>query len=186
LLQLLPRRPERGVVGSRPLDAYYGERSIFYNPGRIAPLGTTVASIKDCDGPNDKAANLSRDGVFRFAFQLGRQEYVRRFGAVPPRPERDHAVDLGRFNVTRLGELAPHPVYTWMRWVQILAPTREQYELLNPLLRDSLDVVKAKWCRRKRPPAARASHSTFTSGLSGADREGARDRGWRANHSYPP
>ena len=136
---------DRGLVR----NAYYGERSVFYNPGRAAPLGTIVASIKDRDGPNDKAANLSRHGVFRFAFQLGRAEYERRFGGVPPRPQKGHAVDRGAFDVTRLGELAPHPVYAWMRWVQILSPTPEQYESLKPLLLESLDVVKAKWQRRK-------------------------------------
>ena len=130
-------------------QAYYGERSIFYNPGRTAPLGTIVASIKDRDGPNDKAAALSRDGVFRFAFQLGRHEYVGRFGAVPARPEKGEAVDVARFDVTRLGELAPHPVYAWMRWVQILSPTRDQYDSLKPLLLESLDVVKAKWEQNK-------------------------------------
>jgi hypothetical protein len=51
-------------------QAYYGERSIFYNPGGVAPLGTIVASIKDHDGPNDKAAKLSRQGVYRLAFRL--------------------------------------------------------------------------------------------------------------------
>jgi hypothetical protein len=130
-------------------QAYYGERSIFYNPGGAAPLGTIVASIKDRDGPNDKAAKLSRDGVFRFAFQLSPHEYVRRFGTVPARPEKGHAVDVGRFDVTRLGELAPHPVYAWMRWVQILSPTREQYESLRPLILDSVGAVKAKWRRSK-------------------------------------
>jgi hypothetical protein len=129
--------------------SYYGERSIFYNPGRVAPLGTIVASIKDRDGPNDKAANLSRDAVFRFAFQLGREEYIRRFGPVPARPEKGAAVDVGGFDVTRLNELAPHPVYAWMRWVQILSPTRDQYESLKPLLLASLDGVKAKWQRRQ-------------------------------------
>ena len=130
-------------------QGYYGERSIFYNPGGVAPLGTIVASIKDRDGPNDKAANLSRDGVFRFGFQLGHEEYVRRFGALPRRPEKGQAVDVGGFDVTRLGELAPHPVYAWMRWVQILSPTRGQYESLKPLLLESLDVVRAKWQQRK-------------------------------------
>lgn len=30
--------------------AYYGERSIFYNPDRVDPLGTIFASIKDHEG----------------------------------------------------------------------------------------------------------------------------------------
>lgn len=36
-------------------------------------------------------------------------------------------------------------LYAWMRWVQILAPTREQYEALKPLLLESLEHVKAQW-----------------------------------------
>ncbi len=136
---------DRGLVR----QAYYGERSVFYNPDGAEPLGTIVASIKDRDGPNDKTADLSRAGVFRFAFQLSPEEYVRRFGAAPSRPPKGGAVDVSPFDVTRLGELAPHPVYAWMRWVQILSPTREQYESLKPFLLESLDVVKAKWQRRK-------------------------------------
>ena len=128
--------------------AYYGERSIFYNPGGSAPLGTIVASIKDRDGPNDKRANLSRPTVYRFAFQLSGDDYVRRFGRVPPRPAKGRAVDLAGFDLTRLGELAPHPVYAWMRWVQILSPTGAQYEALKPLLLESLEAVKAKWRKR--------------------------------------
>jgi hypothetical protein len=130
-------------------EAYYGERSIFYNPGRVAPLGTIVASVKDRDGPNDKAANLSRREVFRFAFQLGRGEYRARFGAVPPRPPKGAAVALPGYDPTRLGELAPHPVYAWMCWVQILSPTPGQYEEAKPLVLDSLDRVRAQWRRRR-------------------------------------
>jgi hypothetical protein len=41
-------------------ERYYGEQAVFYNPGRMAPLGVIFASIKDHDGPNDRRANLSR------------------------------------------------------------------------------------------------------------------------------
>ena len=154
IAQSLPAEPEEILDDLLGLDpglvrqAYYGERSVFYNPGGTAPLGTIVASIKDRDGPNDKAANLSRDGVFRFAFQLSDDEYVERFGPVPPRPAKGEAVDLDGFDLTRLGALAPHPVYAWMRWVQILSPTREQYGALKPLLLDSLEAVKVRWRKR--------------------------------------
>ena len=146
--------PEEILVDLLGLDrglrcqAYYGERSIFYNPGGAAPLGTIVASIKDRDGPKDKAANLSRPGVYRFAFQLSPDEYVRRFGGVPPRPQKGLAVDLACFELTTLGHLTPHPVYAWLRWVQMLSPTWEQYEGLKPLLLESLEGAKAKWQRK--------------------------------------
>ena len=44
---------------------YYGERAVFYNPGRTAPLGVIVASVKAHDGPNDRRANLARPDVSR-------------------------------------------------------------------------------------------------------------------------
>jgi hypothetical protein len=62
------------------------ERAIFYNPDAVAPLGVIFASIKDRDGPNDRAAALSRAGVYRLAFGLARPTFVRLFGAVPARP----------------------------------------------------------------------------------------------------
>ena len=129
-------------------EAYYGERSIFYNPGRVAALGTIFASIKDRDGPKDKASNLSRAGVYRFAFCVTRPQFAERFGETPRRPPKGGVVNLVGHDLTRLGELTPHPVYAWMRWVQILSPTREQYEALKPLLLDSLEAVKIRWRKR--------------------------------------
>jgi hypothetical protein len=125
--------------------AYYGERSIFYNPGGVAPLGTIFASVKDRDGPNDRAAKLSHQGVHRLAFRLTPDRFAERFGQPPRRPPKGGFVDLAGYDLTRLGELTPHPVYAWMRWVQILSPSRPQYEALKPLLAESLEVVKAKW-----------------------------------------
>lgn len=129
--------------------AYYGERSIFYNPDRVAPLGTIFASIKDRDGPNDKSSALGREGVYRLAFCLTPERFAERFGPTPPRPPKGGVVDLSGYSLTRLGLLMPHPVYAWMRWVQILSPTPPQYESLEPLLAESLEVVKTRWKHRK-------------------------------------
>ena len=70
------------------LERYYGERSLFYNPRGTAPLGVIFASIKEQDGPNDRASGLSRPGVYRLAFQLTRDTYAERFGSPPARPPR--------------------------------------------------------------------------------------------------
>jgi Family of unknown function (DUF6194) len=130
--------------------SYYGERSIFYNPGDAAPLGAIFASIKDRDGPNDNAARLSRQGVFRLAFCLTPDRFAERFGQPPRRPPKGGSVDLAGYDLTRPGELMPHPVYAWMRWVQILSPSRSQYQSLQPLLAESLEAVKANWAKTKR------------------------------------
>jgi hypothetical protein len=65
-------------------EIYYGERSIFFNPGGVAPLGTIFASVKERDGPNDKAAKLARQGVYRLAFCLTPGRFAECFGQ-PPR-----------------------------------------------------------------------------------------------------
>jgi Family of unknown function (DUF6194) len=129
-------------------EIYYGERSIFFNPGGVAPLGTIFASVKDRDGPNDKAAKLARQGVYRLAFCLTPGRFAECFGRPPRRPPKGESVDLTGYDLTRVGELTPHPVYAWMRWVQILSPSRSHYESLKPLLAESLEVVKAKWTQR--------------------------------------
>jgi uncharacterized protein DUF6194 len=119
--------------------AYDGERPIF----------AIFASINDRDGPNDKPAKLSRQVVDRLAFCLAPDRFAERFGQRPRRPPKGGFVDLTGYDLTRLGELLPHPVDAWMRWAQILSPSRPPYEPLKPLLAESLEVVKANWTQRK-------------------------------------
>ncbi len=141
----------RGLLGldaALRLERYWGERSIFYNPGGTAPLGVIFASIKDHDGPNDRSAALSRAGVYRFAFGMAPAAYADRFGDPPARPPKGGVVTLPGYDPTRLGELMPHPVYAWMGWVQILAPTAAEFEPLRPLLDEALELVRTKWKRR--------------------------------------
>jgi hypothetical protein len=146
-----PEELLRDLLGLDPslrLERYWGEQSIFYNPGRAAPLGVIFASIKDHDGANDRSARLARAGVYRFAFCLAPGTYARLFGETPVRPPKGGVVELPGYDPTRRGELMPHPVYAWMRWVQILAPTAPQLESLQPLLAESLELVRARWRRR--------------------------------------
>ena len=138
------------------LKAYYGERSVFYNPGDVAPLGVIVASVKDRDGPNDRRAQLSRPDVYRFAFGMSPSSFERRFGAIPARPPKGGVVDLSAFDLTQLDELVPHPVYAWMSWVQILSPSARSFASLQPLLAEALDLAKVRWRRHHPDDAAPA------------------------------
>ena len=146
-----PQEVLRDLVELDPglrLERYWGEQSIFYNPGRVAPLDVIFASIKDHDGANDRSAKLSRVAVYRLAFCLARGTYARLFGETPARPPRGAVVELPDYDPARRNQLMPHPVYAWMRWVQILAPTAAQFESLRPLLAESLELVRARWQRR--------------------------------------
>jgi hypothetical protein len=51
--------------------------------------------------------------------------------------------------VAALNRLTLHPGYAWMRWVQILGPTRQRFLELRPALEESLALVRAKWQRRQ-------------------------------------
>lgn len=136
--------------GELRLEAYYGERSVFYNPGNTAPLGVIFASVKERDGPNDAAARLDRPGVWRLAFAMPAEAFASRFGDLPARPPKGHAVALPGCDVTGLDQLTPHPVYAWMGWVQILSPSRASFDRLAPLLEASLDLARARWHHRSR------------------------------------
>ena len=130
-------------------ESYYGERAIFYNPGGVAPLGVLVASLKDDDGPNDKSARLSRPGVYRLSFCVTPDTFSRRFGERPARPPKGGVIELTGYDPTRLDTLMPHPVYGWMYWLQILAPSASGFEALRPLIGESLDLARARWRRRE-------------------------------------
>ncbi len=148
---LEPEEILTGLLGLYPglrRERYYGERALFYNPDGSAPLGTIFCAIKDRDGPNDKASGLSRPGIFRFAFEMSDATFKRHFGRPPRRPPKGELLELRGHDVTRLDVLAPHPVYAWMRWVQILAPTAGRLEALRPLLAESIELVREKWQRR--------------------------------------
>jgi hypothetical protein len=126
------------------LQRYYGESAVFYNPGRAAPLGVIVASVKDHDGPNDRRANLSRPDVYRLAFGLPRTTYAELFGDVPARPPKGGVVVLPDHDLTALDQLMPHPVYAWMGWVQILNPTTDRIDSLRDLRTTSLELARDK------------------------------------------
>jgi hypothetical protein len=57
-------------------EAYDSERSILHNPGGVAPLGAILPPINDRDGPNDKAAKLSRQGLDGLALCLTPERYA--------------------------------------------------------------------------------------------------------------
>jgi len=129
-------------------ERYWGEDAVFFNPRGQAPLGVILAAIKDHDGPNDRSAELDRPSVYRFAFGMAPATFERRFGPQPERPPKGGVIDLPGYDPTRVGELMPHPVYGWMSWVQILAPTAVQVANLRSELDESLELTREKWQRR--------------------------------------
>ena len=129
------------------IDAYR-ERSFFYNPDGSLPKGIYFATIKESDGPNDKASNLDREGIYRLSLGVGKKQYQQLFGDIPKRPAKGDIVELD-FDFTTTGMLMPHPIYAWLSWVCINNPDIENLDLLKQLLDNSYQNVLTKFAKKK-------------------------------------
>ena len=112
----------------------WGETAWFYNPGGFFSNGTYFMTIKASDGPNDRASALDRYGVWRLSFALPPEAFEDRFGPRPARPPKGGVCE-GAWSYDALDVLTPHPVYGWMGWAAVNAPSRRSFEALKPLIR---------------------------------------------------
>ncbi len=113
----------------------YGEHSFFYNPGNLLPSGTYFLTIKEHDGPNDKASQLDRENIFRLNFGASKKTFLRMFDEVPARPPKGKHIE-GPYDFTALDTLMPHPVYGWSYWLCVLNPSKDTFEKILPLIQD--------------------------------------------------
>ncbi len=134
-----------GVVARRS----WGETAYFVNPGRVLPHGVYFCTIKDKDGAHDRASALDREGVFRVSIGVPTETYAALFGPRPARPGKGGVVATGHDHAA-LDALAPHPVYAWMGWVQILAPSVASWERLRPLIVEAHGLARLKFAARLR------------------------------------
>ena len=54
----------------------WGEKTFFYNPERILKRGIYFCTIKEKDGPNDKASDLNRPDIFRINFGIDKKTFL--------------------------------------------------------------------------------------------------------------
>lgn len=125
----------------------WGEKGVFYNPGRQLKRGIYVLTIKEKDGKNDKGSNLDREGVFRVNFGLKKSTFQRLFGPLPARPPAGGVVEMP-YDFSAADHLLPHPVYGWMGWVCILNPSEAFFPELKPLILESYSLAVEKFKRR--------------------------------------
>ena len=126
----------------------YRERSFFYNPDGSLPKGIYFATIKESDGPNDKASNLDREGIYRLSLGVGKKQYQQLFGDIPKRPAKGEIVELD-FDFTTTGILMPHPIYASLGWACINNPNSQNVDLLKQLLDISYQNVLIKFAKKK-------------------------------------
>lgn len=127
----------------------WGERGIFYNPGRVLKRGVYILTVKEKDGANDKGSMLNRSGVYRINIGLRKETFVKRFGSLPKRPAAGNIVEMD-FDFTCLNMIMPHPVYGWMGWVCVLNPSDQTFDELKGLIQESYEFAKEKFNKRRK------------------------------------
>lgn len=133
----------------------WGERALFYNPGRALPHGVYFLTLKLHDGPNDAASQLDARGAYRVNLGLVPTAYAARFGERPARPPKGGTVATGH-DFTALDVLMPHPVYAWMGWAAIVNPSAASLAALWPDLDASHAAVQRKFAQRRRATSSRS------------------------------
>lgn len=136
---------DEGII----FDKNWGERALFYNPGRLLRKGIYVATFKERDGPNDSASKLARGGLFRLNLGLSKATYFTQFGFPPTRPAAGKTIDKVH-DFTAIDKLTPHPVYGWMSWVAIINPSGESLAKLMPLIIETVQAAKIKFDKKYR------------------------------------
>ena len=134
----------------------WGETAWFFNPGGFFANGGYFLTIKQANGPHDRASRLDRDGVWRLGFAMPLDRYEARFGPRPARPLKGGVCD-GPWAYDALDRLTPHPLCAWRGWAAINAPSRRRLEDLKPLIRDAHREARARFEARARSGASEAA-----------------------------
>lgn len=121
----------------------WGEDALFYNPGGKKPRGIYFCTFKEKDGPNDKASELNRGGIYRFNVGISKQDYTLMFGSVPKRPSKGGVIETGH-DFRQINVITPHPVYGWMHWISVLNPSKKTIETLSPIIERSYQLAVKK------------------------------------------
>lgn len=125
----------------------WGEKSLFYNPGRLLPRGVYFSTLKQKNGDNDRASHLDREGAFRLNIGTTKPFFQERFGSPPPRPGKGGVVD-GPWDFTALNTLTPHPIYGWMSWVAVSNPSIETFQEIQPLIEAAYQKAERTFSKR--------------------------------------
>ena len=127
----------------------WGERGIFYNPNNTLKKGVYILTVKEKDGENDRASNITnREGIYRINMGIRKETFIKLFRNIPERPKAGEIVKM-EYDFTKTNVILPHPVYAWMSWICILNPTKDTFEELKPLINESYEYAREKFRKRK-------------------------------------
>lgn len=123
-----------------------GDTFFIYDPDRdLEPQHQMpFAAIVTKDyGEFDNASRLDRPGIYRLNIGVGRDTYLRLFGAPPGE------AGVGTHDFAALDALMPHPVYATQWWVCVLNPSDATFETVKPLLDEAYEATVRRHGRRR-------------------------------------
>ncbi|NRA67282.1 MAG: hypothetical protein HRU19_22550 [Pseudobacteriovorax sp.] len=125
----------------------YDEIAFFYNKDEALINGVYFLTIKESNGPNDKASQLDRSGVYRVSWQLSKKVFAEKFGQKPARPAKGASIDT-TFSLDKLDTHLPHAVYGWMCWSMILSPSKATFSRLEPTIWEAYSASQDKFAMK--------------------------------------
>jgi hypothetical protein len=120
----------------------WGDVFFYYAPDGVVPSTQPFGTVVTKDYPDDGAAQLDRDGVFRVNVAAGAEWFGRLTeqegvaSAIPP-------VDPSTFDVVQ-----PHPVYGSLHWLCVVNPGPNTTALLKELLTAAHGRARDRFERR--------------------------------------
>jgi hypothetical protein len=104
----------------------------FHGTDNKFPFATIVTKEHE----SDSASKLDRPGVFRLNVGVGKETFRALFGELD-----DNAAAI---DYAALDTLMPHPVYGKMYWVSVLNPSAKTFEMVKPLIAESLALARSR------------------------------------------
>jgi hypothetical protein len=126
----------------------------FYNPDPTVPPDHRFPFVTlVTDDSNDQFSDLNRPEVFRVNIGISKQTFRALFGTPQLPSVKESAAasgtTLGGYDFTALDQVMPHPVYSQMFWVCVLAPGDETFATtVQPLLAEAYDLAVSKYQRQ--------------------------------------
>ena len=110
----------------------FGYTFFFYRSDHKRPFATLASS----DNEYDRVSNLDRPGVFRLNLGVSKQTFQSLFGS--------EAVDVSRYDFTRLDTMMPHPEYAAQHFICVLSPSEATFQSLQPMIAEAYDIAKRR------------------------------------------
>lgn len=130
------------------IDQNWGETALFYNPEKKLKKGVYLLTFKEKDGKNDYSSklNLKKD-LYRLNIGITKKTFKDLFGHMPARPVSGKTVEMN-YDFSTIDHIMPHPIYGYMAWICVVAPSKKTLQKLLPLIDEGYRLCVEKYNKK--------------------------------------